>query len=91
MKNLFTTRVIHLSTGAAGLLGVLMVASMLPSSANAQQNPEQACTSDVMRLCQQFIPDRPRIGACLAKNKKQLSPECRSVMTTPKKQKRASN
>jgi len=73
------------------LLGVLVAASMLPSSANAQQDPEQACTSDVMRLCQQFIPDRPRIGACLAKNKKQLSPECRSVMSTPKKQKRASN
>jgi hypothetical protein len=94
MKSFDMSRVFALSPAAVGLLGALMVVSFAPTSANAQQTAEQACTPDVMRLCQQFVPDRARIGACLAHNKRQLSPACRSVMSTPKsskKQRRASN
>jgi hypothetical protein len=94
MKNIQWRSVSMLSPAAAGLLGVLMAASFARASASAQQTAEQACTPDVMRLCQEFIPDRPRIGACLSKNRKQLSPACRSVMSSSKgqkKQRRASN
>jgi hypothetical protein len=43
------------------------------------QDDQAACTPDVMRLCQQDIPDRDRIIACLVRSKLQLSPACSGV------------
>lgn len=88
MKNFHTSRVSKFSPAAAGLLGVLVAVSFAPAFANAQQTAEQACTPDVMRLCQEFVPDHDRIGACLAHNKKQLSPACRSVISSAKSSKK---
>ena len=46
----------------------------------AQSQEDQAtCTPDVMRLCQQDIPDRDRVIACLVRSKLQLSPACSGV------------
>jgi hypothetical protein len=36
-----------------------------PAIAQSQED-QAACTPDVMRLCQQDIPDRDRVIACLA-------------------------
>jgi hypothetical protein len=88
MKNFRTSRVSKYLPTAAGLLGVLVALTFAPPFANAQQTAEQACTPDVMRLCQQFVPDHARIGACLAQNKKQLSPACRSVISSAKSSKK---
>ncbi len=58
-----------------------------PGAVFAQQThsaeDEAACTPDVMRLCQQFIPDRDAIVGCLIKKKKQMSPECSKVFARP--------
>jgi hypothetical protein len=43
------------------------------------QDDQAACTPDVMRLCQQDIPDHSRIVACLVRSKLQLSPACSAV------------
>ena len=59
--------------------------------AAAEQTAEAACTNDVMRLCQQFVPDHGQIATCLIKNRKQLSPACRTVMTAPKSSKHQKN
>jgi hypothetical protein len=43
------------------------------------QDDQAACTPDVMRLCQQDIPDQSRIVACLVRSRLQLSPACFGV------------
>jgi hypothetical protein len=43
----------------------------------------QACTPDAMRLCADFIPDVPKITACMTAKRAQLSQECRSAMVVP--------
>lgn len=71
------------------MLAALAVALALgaPSAALAQQahsaEDEAACTPDVMRLCQEFIPNRKSIVACLVEKKKDLSPECNTVFSRP--------
>jgi hypothetical protein len=57
---------------------ILTVAAPLPASAQSQED-QSACTPDVMRLCQQDIPDASRIVACLVRSKLQLSPACSEV------------
>jgi hypothetical protein len=49
-----------------------------PAFAQSQED-QAACTPDVMRLCQQDIPDQGRIIACLVRSKLQLSPACSGV------------
>jgi len=64
---------------AAGLwLGLALAAP-----AQAQQstiNPEQACRDDAFRLCNNDIPDRTKVGACLRRNARSLSKDCRTVV-----------
>jgi hypothetical protein len=66
---------------AAGFLltGLLIAGGATPASAQAA-NAADLCTPDVMRLCQNFIPDRNRIVGCLKAKRRQLSPGCRQVM-----------
>ena len=64
---------------------VLLAALLLtPTAAYAQHNGTQAeqdaCTPDVFRLCQDFIPDEGAIVACLKTKRPQLSSACGSVM-----------
>jgi hypothetical protein len=60
------------------LVVALALASMGPAFAQAQ-DVQTACTPDVMRLCQQDIPDHDRIIACLVRSTPQLSPACSVV------------
>lgn len=50
--------------------------------AAAQGSPEarQACAPDAMRLCSEFIPDVPKITACMKRRHRELSEECRLAM-----------
>ena len=65
----------------AGILLSTLVGSF--SSANAQYRgtPEmqQACTPDVMRLCNADVPDVDKIVACMKRNRANLSPACGAV------------
>ena len=47
-----------------------------------QAAAQQACGNDVFALCQQDIPDRGRITACLRKNSSRVSGGCRAFMTS---------
>jgi hypothetical protein len=70
-----------LSFATAGLVTALFVAvTTMPAKAQSG-NAEQACTPDVMRLCQDFVPDRDRIVGCLKAKRRQLSSECRAVFS----------
>ena len=48
--------------------------------ATAQIDPVQACQGDAFRLCNDFIPDRAKVGACLRRNGRSLSKDCRTVV-----------
>ena len=64
------------SLTAAGLwLGLALAAP-----AQAQISPEQACRDDAFRLCNNLIPDRAKVGACLKRNGRSLSKDCRTVV-----------
>jgi hypothetical protein len=66
---------------AVGFLfaGLAIAANTTPGRAQAM-SAEEACTPDVMRLCQEAIPDRERIIACMRAKSRQLSLSCRSAM-----------
>jgi hypothetical protein len=71
-----------LSTATAGLVTALFVAvPTMPATAQSS-SAEEACTPDVMRLCQDFVPDRDRIVGCLKAKRRQLSKECRAVFSS---------
>jgi hypothetical protein len=67
-------------------LSALTVAGLwlgLAGAASAQQStidPEQACRDDAFKFCNNDIPDRTKVGACLRRNMRSLSKDCRTVM-----------
>jgi hypothetical protein len=66
---------------AAVLAGGILVLGLSGADAQYRGTPEaqQACTPDVMRLCNAEIPDVERITACLQRNRMNLSPACKPV------------
>jgi hypothetical protein len=55
----------------------------LAGAASAQQstiNPEQACKDDAFKFCNNDIPDRDKVGACLRRNARSISRDCRTVV-----------
>jgi hypothetical protein len=65
------------TTFALALLGLAL--SPVAAKADAQQD-QQACMSDAMTICGQFIPDRERVAACLITNRSHVSPACRTAL-----------
>lgn len=62
----------------------LSASFMVAADAKAQVSAEaeQACTPDVFRLCNAYIPDRGRITACLRANRRALSAPCAGVFSS---------
>jgi hypothetical protein len=68
---------------AVGLLfaGAAIIADATPAAAQPNRaQAEQLCTPDVMRLCNEFIPDPNRIVRCLKAKRRQLSPGCHAAL-----------
>lgn len=82
MTEIRSSRFATTPLAAAGLLLGLAVTSLAPAPAAAQGtiNPERACKDDAFRLCNDFIPDRDKVGACLRRNARALSRDCRTVV-----------
>jgi len=72
-------RIVGFACGLALTAGVFIYGL---EGAGAQGTPEarQACAPDAMRLCSEFIPDVPKITACMKKKHRELSEECRVAM-----------
>lgn len=62
---------------ALGVFGLGLAPAAL--RADPQQN-QQACMSDAMTVCGQFIPDRERVAACLIANRSRISVACREAL-----------
>jgi hypothetical protein len=55
--------------------------ALAPVAASAETQEEQnACMNDAFNICGHAIPDRERVGACLAQNIRRISSACRTVM-----------
>jgi hypothetical protein len=65
---------------AVAVAGTL-VGSISSATAQYRGTPEmqQACTPDVMRLCNADVPDVDKIVACMKRNRANLSPACGAV------------
>ena len=64
------------------IASLLTIIAPLPAIAYTQEDAD-ACTPDAFRLCQYAIPDADRVAACLASNKRNLSPACKIVFSRP--------
>ena len=64
-----------------GILLSILVGSFSTANAQYRGTPEmqQACTPDVMRLCNEDVPDVDKIVACMKGNGANLSPACGAV------------
>ena len=60
--------------------GISLATGLMVETAASEGTPEQrmACQNDAFRLCGQFIPDVENIKACMVKNMRSLSPDCRA-------------
>jgi hypothetical protein len=79
VKKLSSLQSRSLLCAMAGVLTVLIVAGTKPAAAQASDAADR-CTPDVMRLCNEFIPDADRITACLKSKRRQLTPSCASAL-----------
>ena len=80
-------------TAGAAILGLGLAVGFTPEPAAAQGTPQQqqACTPDVMRLCNQFIPDVAKISVCMAHNRANISQACRDAFPVAHTRKRATH
>ena len=80
MKKISNIQSRSLLCAMAGALTLLIVAAGTRPAAAQASDAADRCTGDVMRLCNEFIPDADRITACLKAKRKQLSPSCSSAL-----------
>jgi hypothetical protein len=73
------------ATGLA--VGLLVTAGATLASAQAD-NAADLCTPDVMRLCNDFVPDADRIVVCLKAKRDELSAECLDALSPRVKKRR---
>lgn len=62
------------------LLAAALLCRLDAANAQGSPDPRQACAPDAMRLCSEFVPDVPKITACMKRKHAQLSQECRVAM-----------
>jgi hypothetical protein len=59
---------------------VALLVSLNGATAREGGDPRELCASDAIRLCNAFIPDVPKITACMLAKRSQLSAPCRAAM-----------
>jgi hypothetical protein len=84
MKNAGPRKLALLSlAGTAAIFGLLGAAALAPALAEVSAQVQQACTPDVMRLCNEFVPDVAKITACMGRKRAQVSAACRDAIHPP--------
>ena len=79
MTNARFTKVSLLPLGAAFVL----LCSVGFAAAQGTPPQQQAWAPDAQRLCGEFIPDIPKIQACVSLKRAQLSAACRATIVGP--------
>jgi hypothetical protein len=80
MRSHFTS-VLCLAAGLVLGAGTALAQNYDPDRVASQgdQKAREACTPDVMRLCNDYVPDIPQIVACLKRERANLSPACGEI------------
>jgi hypothetical protein len=74
-------RAVKITTKTAALAVGLFGLALTPIAATAgAQEDRDACISDALTVCGQFIPDRNRIESCLYANRSRISQACQAVL-----------
>jgi hypothetical protein len=73
-RSIAIARITLMSLGAA----IAAVAMMEEAMAQGTAQQQMACQSDAFRLCSQYIPDPDNVRACMVKQMRNLSPDCRA-------------
>ena len=63
-------------TIAALALAILILAPVVPASAQGTAEQRSACMGDAFRFCSRFIPNVSAIEGCLEQNVSRLHPAC---------------
>jgi hypothetical protein len=71
-------RTLRLVFFCLALPAVVLLAGL--NEAAAEGDARELCTGDALRLCNEFIPDVPKITRCMIAKRAQLSPACRGAM-----------
>jgi hypothetical protein len=71
---------VGLVVGAGAALAQTYDPDRMPSQGD--QKAREACTPDVMRLCNDYVPDIPQIVACLKRERANLSPACGEIFAS---------
>jgi hypothetical protein len=61
-------------------IALLMALSASTAALAETQEEQQACTNDAFQFCQNAIPDRDRVFACLAERRHVISALCQTAM-----------
>lgn len=80
MKKTSSIQSRSLLCAAAGVLTALIVAGNTRPAAAQASDAADRCTPDVMRLCNEYIPDADRIVSCLKAKRRQLSQSCLTAL-----------
>lgn len=80
MRSHFTS-VLCLAAGLVFGAGAVLAQNYDPDRVASQGDAKarEACTPDVMRLCNDYVPDIPQIVACLKRERANLSPACGEI------------
>ncbi|MGZ5861592.1 MAG: hypothetical protein ACXWI5_12280 [Croceibacterium sp.] len=83
MRSRFTS-VLCLTAGLVFGAGAALAQNYDPDRVASQgdQKAREACTPDVMRLCNDYVPDIPQIVACLKRERANLSPACGEIFAS---------
>ena len=80
----------HLLATVLLVCGVAVTVLVAPQGAAAQGTPEQrrACENDAYRLCPDAMPDERRVRTCLARKVRNLSRDCRVLVSGGRRSRR---
>jgi hypothetical protein len=65
---------------AAFLIFLVHLAGSARAQEQVSQETRQACAPEAIRLCREFIPDVPKITACMAAKYTEINEDCRIAM-----------
>ena len=75
-------RLNRIAIGSLAAAGLWLGLALAPAQAQDRgPDSEMACKDDAFRFCNNDIPDRNKVGACLRRNARSLSKDCRTLVT----------
>jgi hypothetical protein len=77
-------RLVHVVCGSVLPVALIVIgtgmAGISTVRAEVTQAVRDACTPDAMQFCSDFVPDVPKVTACMQRHYRQLSRDCRVAM-----------